>query len=84
MRTPTDLPPSSQDGVLNVIIESPAGATAKIAWDDEAGLFALSRPLPLGLAYPHDWGFVAGTRAPDGDPLDALVRACTRSPGRPG
>jgi inorganic pyrophosphatase len=33
----------------------------------------LSRPLPAGFAYPYDWGFVAGTRAPDGDPLDAVI-----------
>jgi inorganic pyrophosphatase len=67
--------PSSTDGRLNVIVESPAGATAKLKWDPDVGLFALSRPLPLGLSYPHDWGFVPGTRASDGDPLDALVLA---------
>lgn len=67
------LRPSEGRGVLRVVIESPAGATNKIKWEPELGLFAVSRPLPLGQAYPHDWGFVPGTRAQDGDPLDALV-----------
>jgi inorganic pyrophosphatase len=59
------------DGALNVIIESPRGATAK--WKFESGGIKLSRPLPAGLAYPYDWGFIPGTRAADGDPLDAMV-----------
>jgi inorganic pyrophosphatase len=68
-----EVPHSPEKGVLHVIVESPAGATSKLKWDEELGLFTLSRPLPVGLAYPHDWGFVPGTRAADGDPLDALV-----------
>jgi inorganic pyrophosphatase len=68
-----ELAPSPQEGVLHVIVESPAGATAKIKWEPRWQVFALSRPLPLGVSYPHDWGFVPGTRAQDGDPLDALV-----------
>jgi len=67
------LPASPADGVLNVVVESPAGSTSKIKWDLELESFALSRPLPLGMAYPHDWGFVPGTHAEDGDPVDALV-----------
>jgi inorganic pyrophosphatase len=64
---------ASKNGLLHVIVESPAGSTAKLKWEPELQVFALSRPLPLGMSYPHDWGFVPGTRAPDGDPLDALV-----------
>src|SRR5262245_299673 len=73
MRNLLSLPASPADGVLNVVVESPAGATNKIKWEVELQSFALSRPLPLGLAYPHDWGFVPSTRAGDGDPVDALV-----------
>ena len=73
MRSPLSLPASPAEGILNVVVESPAGATTKIKWEVELESFALSRPLPLGMAYPHDWGFVPGTRADDGDPVDALV-----------
>jgi inorganic pyrophosphatase len=67
------LSPFASPGIVNAIIESPAGATSKIKWDPEHEIFTWSRPLPLGIAYPHHWGFVAGTRAEDGDPLDILV-----------
>jgi inorganic pyrophosphatase len=69
----SQLPASPQDGVLHVIVESPAGSTAKIKWEPSVGLFTLSRPSPLAMAYPHDGDFVPGTPAADGDPLDALV-----------
>jgi inorganic pyrophosphatase len=61
------------DGLLNVIVESPRASTVKIKFDPVSGLMMLSRPLPSGFAYPCDWGFIAGTRAPDGDPFDAAL-----------
>jgi len=66
----SDIP---RPGLIQVVVESPAGATTKIKHDPQLGAFTLSRPLPLGLSYPHDWGFIPHTRGPDGDPLDALV-----------
>jgi inorganic pyrophosphatase len=68
-----ELPATPEPGVIHVVVESPRGATSKIKFDETLEVFTLSRPLPLGIAYPHDWGFVPGTRAADGDPVDALL-----------
>ena len=67
------LPPRDRDGVMRVVIESPAGARVKLKYAPDLGGFVLSRPLVLGVSYPFDWGFVPGTAAPDGDPVDAMV-----------
>jgi inorganic pyrophosphatase len=68
-----DLPARAEDGAIHVVVESPRGATVKLKYEPALGVMTVARALPLGLAYPYDWGFVPGTRAPDGDPVDALV-----------
>jgi inorganic pyrophosphatase len=67
------LPARTADGALHVVVETPAGGRVKLKWSPDLGTFVVSRPLALGVAYPYDWGFVPGTRAPDGDPVDVLV-----------
>ncbi len=67
------LPPRDAQGALRVVVESPRGATVKLKYDTDLGVMSVSRPLPLGLAYPYDWGFIPGTRAADQDPVDALI-----------
>ena len=60
-------------GRLRVVVETPRNSTLKYKFDPELGAFTVGRQLAVGLAYPYAWGFVPGTKAEDGDPLDAMV-----------
>jgi inorganic pyrophosphatase len=67
------LPALGPRDAVNVIVEASRGMTAKCKYEPDRGIFVLGKPLPHGLIYPFDWGFIPSTRADDGDPLDALV-----------
>ena len=67
------LPAFSEERTLHFVVESPRGARVKIKYDPKLRAFKVARPLTTGLRYPYDWGFIPGTRGPDGDPVDAMV-----------
>lgn len=66
-------PVDKNDGILQVIIETPKGSRNKFAFDAEEHIFQLKKVLPAGMAFPYDFGFVPSTKADDGDPVDVLV-----------
>lgn len=71
---PTKLKPlGNKDGLVQVIIETPAGSRNKFAFDPEQSIFALKKVLPAGMVFPYDFGFLPQTKAEDGDPIDVLL-----------
>jgi inorganic pyrophosphatase len=60
-------------GHLQTIIETPKGRRNKYSYDEKKRLFVLKSMLPAGMVFPFDFGYIPGTLAPDGDPLDILV-----------
>jgi len=63
---------SARDG-LQVIVETPKGSRNKYAFDPKQKVFQLKKVLPVGMAFPYDFGFVPSTQGEDGDPVDVLV-----------
>ena len=71
---PTKLKPiDKKDGLLQVIVETPAHSRNKFAFDPDQKVFALKKVLPAGMVFPYDFGFLPQTLAPDGDPIDVLL-----------
>jgi inorganic pyrophosphatase len=58
---------------IHVVVEVPRDSSNKYEFDASAGIFRLDRVLYSPMHYPGDYGFVPGTLAEDGDPLDVLV-----------
>lgn len=56
-----------------MIVEIPKNSANKVEYDGNLGLFRLDRTLYSPMHYPGDYGFIPGTLAEDGDPLDVLA-----------
>ena len=67
------IPAQASPGRFHIVVETPRGSNLKLKYEPTWEAMSVSRPLPLGVTYPFDWGFVPSTRGPDGDPVDALV-----------
>ena len=67
--TPGDV----DDGVINVVVEIPAGSSHKIEWNRDLAVMQLDRVDPKIFAKPTNYGFIPQTLDEDGDELDALI-----------
>lgn len=66
-------PGDTDNGLVNVVIEIPAGSSNKIEWNRNLAVFQLDRVEPAIFAKPTNYGFIPQTLDEDGDELDALV-----------
>lgn len=70
----SDIDPGTKcPDVVRMIVEIPKNAANKYEYDIELGVFRLDRALYTAMHYPGDYGFVPGTLAEDGDPIDILT-----------
>ena len=68
------LTPGDVDGgIINVVIEIPAGSSNKIEWNRDLAVFQLDRVEPAIFAKPTNYGFIPQTLDEDGDELDVLA-----------
>ena len=59
--------------IVRMIVEIPKNSGNKYEYDHTLGVFRLDRTLYSPMHYPGDYGFVPGTLAEDGDPMDVLT-----------
>ncbi len=70
---PHGRPPIDRSGALNVYVECTRGSDVKDKFDPRTRALSFHKHMPRGLPWPFAYGFVCGTRAEDGDPVDAVV-----------
>jgi starch synthase len=59
--------------IIEAVVEIPRGSRNKYEFDHVSGVIRLDRVLYSSVHYPTDYGFIPGTLAADGDPLDVLI-----------
>ncbi len=70
MNIPSGKNPPSE---INVYVEIPQGSSIKYELDKETGVIFVDRFNYTSMVYPCNYGFIPGTSAEDGDPVDVLV-----------
>ena len=68
--------------MVRMIVEIPKNSGNKYEYDGKLGVFRLDRALYSPMHYPGDYGFIPGTLASDGDPMDVI--ALVEEPSFPG
>src|SRR4051812_50095257 len=58
---------------VEVVIETPRGSRNKYSYVPAKHAYKLRKVLAEGMVFPYDFGFVPGTKAEDGDPIDVLI-----------
>lgn len=58
---------------VNAFIEISQGSSIKYELDKDSGVVVVDRFNYTAMVYPYNYGFVPGTKAEDGDPMDILV-----------
>ena len=58
---------------INVLVEIPQGSAIKYEMDKVSGFIMVDRFNYTAMSYPFNYGFIPGTSAEDGDPVDVLV-----------
>ncbi len=61
------------DGLVEAFIEVTKESNIKYEHDHETGKLVCDRVLHTSCVYPYNYGYVEGTLAGDGDPLDIMV-----------
>jgi inorganic pyrophosphatase len=64
---------SEEPRLVEVTVEIASGSRNKYEYDHARHRFVLDRILYSSVHYPCDYGFIEGSLADDGDPLDVLV-----------
>lgn len=66
-------PGKNPPALINVFVEIPQDSGIKYELDKESGVIFVDRFLYTAFSYPFNYGFIPGTMAEDGDPVDVLV-----------
>ena len=67
------IPPWTDDGNVNVVVEIPRGSMNKYEFDKVLGIIKLDRVLYSAVHYPTEYGFVPCTKGGDGELQDVMV-----------